>query len=188
MDEYHAALKRQVSDDVDLFGNMIDNGYDAEAEAMAAAAVSMQREEMLRRNIIENAKKQGRMQAISKQFGITVSVKFDDETDADRQLKASILKIEKLKEWYLHADIIQEIRKRAGYVVDADAVLEAEQKDDDNKFNEPYQDGLFSVRFEKIRGVQPGQKGWGDSDKSLRYEDALARGLKTADMIVKEYG
>jgi beta-glucosidase len=140
-------FKRQVSYDVDLFGNMIDNGYDAEAEAMASAAVSIQREEMLRRNIIENAKKQGRMQAISKQFGITVSVKFDDEADADRQLKASILKIEKLKEWYLHADITQEIRKRAGYVVDADAVLEAEQKDDDNKFNEPYQDGLFSVRI-----------------------------------------
>ena len=135
-------FKRQGSfgDEVDLFGEVIGSGFDTEAEAMATAAVAIQREEMLRRRVIENAKKQGRMQSVSEQFNIIVKVKFENEADADKQLKASILKLEKLKDWYLHEDLVQEIRRRAGYAVDADAVVKAEEEDED-------QGGLFSVRI-----------------------------------------
>lgn len=49
------------------------------------------------------------------------------------------------------------------------------------------QGGLFST-FQRREPPRPGQPGWGDGNMSLRAEEAVREGKRTADMIAKEYG
>jgi len=49
-------------------------------------------------------------------------------------------------------------------------------------------DGMLFSTFSPKKPPQPGQKGWGDRNMSLRAEQAIEEGRRTAGMIAKEYG
>lgn len=49
-------------------------------------------------------------------------------------------------------------------------------------------DGMLFSTFSPKEPPHPGQKGWGDSNMSLRAEQAVEEGRRTAGMIAKEYG